>query len=146
MFSFIKLCDIWVHFSNATITIPLKPILPGKPRDYAYKSLMSGVLHKPPPAYSLRPCFSLPGTTWANHWWCLLGCSAVLSYSASTLSSVLIAQSSRTCNPINGLPKQNTWEVCNNQSILDFSQQERFLFTLLVYNISHICMYIYKYM
>lgn len=37
------------------ITITLKPILPGKPRDYSYKSLMSRVLHKPPPDSLLTP-------------------------------------------------------------------------------------------
>lgn len=35
-------------FKRYFITIPLKTILPGKPRDYSYKSLMSRVLHKPP--------------------------------------------------------------------------------------------------
>lgn len=34
-------------FKRYFATIPLKPILPGKPRDYSYKSLMSRVLHKP---------------------------------------------------------------------------------------------------
>ncbi len=35
-------------FKRYFITIPLKPIRAGKPRDYSDKSLMSRVLHKPP--------------------------------------------------------------------------------------------------
>lgn len=46
-------------------TIPLKPILPWKPRDYSYKSLMSRVLHKPlasQPTHSAL-CFTMTSTT-----------------------------------------------------------------------------------
>ena len=68
-------------------TIPLKPILPWKPRDYSYKSLMSRVLHKPlasQPTHSAL-CFTMTSTTQANHWWCWRGCPAVLSYSGISI-------------------------------------------------------------
>lgn len=81
-------------YKRRFLSIPLKPILPRKPRDYSNTSLMSKVLHE----HSLRFSFTKPSTPWANHWWCLLGCSAVSPYSANTLAtSVLIAQSSHTC-------------------------------------------------
>lgn len=71
-------------------TIPVKPILPGKPRDYSYKSPMSRVLHKPPASQSIHSALVLQCP--ALHELTIDRCSAVLSYSANTLAtSVLIA-------------------------------------------------------
>lgn len=58
-------------FKQNFITIPLKPILSGKPEDYIYKSQMSRVLQKKKnthqPANSLSSCFTMPSTTQAKH-------------------------------------------------------------------------------
>lgn len=93
-------------FKSYFTTIPLKAIIPGKPRDYSYKSLMSRVLHKPPASQSIHSTLVLHCP--ALHELTIDRCSAVLSYSANTLAILAVLIAEDECNPFNILPESNT--------------------------------------